>query len=994
MNYVANILLTVFFSFAIDSYSPIVYAEVIANPAATLSLPLTQEQQEWLDQHQNIRVGAMNDWPPLDFINLSGNPDGFGVALVGLLNQRLGGRLKLVSGNWPELYQNVVDKQLDALMDLTPNEARQQFFNFTQPYLNIPHVIIGRDKPPYYLNEAALQGKSIALEKGFGNVNYYRENYPLIHIIEYPSTSAALGAVSRGDAEAYIGNRAVANYIMQNELIDSLKVHGRASKEGSVLAFGVRKDWPQLATILQIALSSISAQEFHALLNDVTNNQTALGDHTLQFSATEQQWLQDHPIIRLASDSNWAPFEYFDQNGLYQGIAADFVKLIENKLNISFIRSPISTRAELIQKIQNRELDVLSLAMDTPSKRQYAIFTHPYVSNTMVIVTQSSVEFVPGIEGLVAKSVAVGNGYASHELLSTEHPEILLHTYPTSKEALLAVTRGEAFAYIGNIATTSHIIQENGLSNLRISGEIPYQFQLGMGVRSDWPIFATILDKAIASISDHEKAEIFARWIHVKLEDSQLWKWMIGIVSILTLLIAITLYWNYLLNQKVKQRTQLLEHRALHDELTELPNRTALKAELEQRILLADRAAHAQFAVLFIDLDDFKKVNDTLGHSVGDLLLLSVTQRLKTSLRKTDFISRFGGDEFIVITEDVQTKDNIETLCTHLLRAMKDAYQLADLTINMTMSIGATCYPQDGESTDELLRNADTAMYAAKQQGRNRFNFFSGTMNEHMNRRVQLEEFMPSALKNKEMYFVFQPIINLKTKEIIKFEVLTRWNNSKFGMISPDEFIPLAEHNGFIIQLGETILSQSIETCQRLRKKFNADYDISVNISPRQLSDPNLISKITSILQQHQFPAYNLILEITEGVLIAHNEQNEETVKRLTEQGIRLAMDDFGKGYSSLSYIRKYPFNILKIDKEFIQDIPTDTSSFELVSTVLAMANSLQLEVIAEGVETQEQEEQLLAIGCNQAQGYYYSHPLKENELVEWLLGYSTKFIS
>ncbi|MEJ2043123.1 MAG: EAL domain-containing protein [Reinekea sp.] len=951
-----------------------------------LPITLSDEQIKWLSDHPVINIGAMNDWPPLSFVNLNGEPDGFGLALVNLINERLGGRLHLVSGDWLELYQGVTSSKLDALLDVTPRPEREAYFNFTEPYLNIPQVIIGRDEPPYYLQESLLAGKTIALEEGFVNVLFYSQNYPEIHIKEYSSTSEALGAVVRGEAEAYIGNRAVANYIIRNELISSLRVHGRANKDGSILAIGTRKDWPELRDILQVALHSISGHEFHAMLNDVIEHKTGQSEvNDVLLTNTEKQWLNDHPVIQLASDPSWPPLEYFNSAGVYSGIAADFMALIEQKLGIRFVQSPRKSWPELVDDVRNRNLDVFSMTMDMPSKRNYALFTEPYVSNAIMIVTQDTIEFIPGLNGLIGKPVAVGEGYAIQELLLRNHPELTIKTYPTTAAGLAAVSSGKAFAFIGNIAAVSYVMRHQGFSNLRVSGETPYHYELSMGVRNDWPELASILDKTLASISSQERAEIFSKWVHIEVAKPIPWVWIISATLILLLAIVWVLYWNYVLNQKVKQRTQMLEHNAHHDTLTGLPNRASLNMQLDQRIALADRN-HTLLAVLFVDLDDFKKVNDTQGHSIGDQLLLAVALRLKNSLRRMDVISRFGGDEFVVIADNLSDKADIEAVCLNLLRAMKPTYMIGNLSINMRMSIGIATYPDDSLSPEDLLRNADIAMYASKSQGGDHFHFFSERMNRRIKRRIEVEEQMTTALTNGEFSLVLQPIICLVSNRPKKFEVLARWHNAKLGKVTPDEFIPLAEHNGSIMALGEYILEQSLAICARLRKQADPDMCITVNVSPRQLKNPGLPFKVRQLLEQNQLPPEALILEMTEGVLINHNRQTENSMAELTQLGVRLAMDDFGTGYSSLSYVRNFPFSILKIDREFVQDISTDTNSYELVEAVLAMARSMNIEVVAEGVETKAQEERLQALGCLHAQGYYYSKPLSEEELELWLI--------
>ncbi|WED20940.1 EAL domain-containing protein [Vibrio sp. JC009] len=985
--YIAKTLARFLISFAcLFAFSYNAVSRDLIIPAEKLPLPLSGEQIEWLNEHPEIQLGAMDDWPPINFINQKGQADGFGVAFIDLLNQRLGNRLKQVSGDWPDIYQGVIDKKLDAVLDITPKASREPFFNFTKPYLTIPHVIIGRDEPPYYQNEKALTGKTIALEKGFGNVTFYRENYPEINITEYAGTSEALGAVAMGEADAYIGNRAVANNIIYNELISTLKVHSRAGKSGSVLSIGVRKDWPELTRILQVALDSVSSQEFHAILGDVIEKRMVTD--TVRLTPAEKKWLDEHPTIRFSSTPDWPPLEYFNDDGQHEGIAADFLDLVAKKLNIELVLVNTSSWNRVLDGIRERKIDLIPMAMPTPYRKQFAEFTVPYVTNSMGIVTNNSVNFVPGTEGLAGKKVAVIDGYASHEMLSSEQPAMELLPYKNAVSALKAVSQGEAFAFVGNIATSSYIIQEQGLTNLRISGDTDYKYELAMAVRSDWPELKRILDKALATISSQEKAEIYSRWIRVEVSSGIPQEWILGASSILVaLLIVVILFsvWNYQLNRKVKERTELLEYRSQHDELTQISNRASLVTQLEQKIAGSQHSQRSHFSVLFIDLDDFKKVNDTLGHAVGDSLLISVASRLKSVIRKTDFISRFGGDEFVIITDRVGSQDDIEAFCSHLLKATKEPYHLDGLTHRTTMSIGVSCYPEDGDTPDELLRKADTAMYVSKRQGRNHFNFFSETMNEHMTRRLLLEEELALSLERREISLAFQPIVQLDTGAVRKFEVLARWNNQKHGVIPPDEFISLAEHNGFINPLGEFILKNAIESCAWLSKKFDEAFSVTVNVSPVQLNQSDFIPLVLDMLERYQLPPNRLVLEITEGVLMNRSEQSEKALQELAEKGVLLAMDDFGTGYSSLSYVRNYPFNILKVDKEFIQDIPEDNKDLELVEAVLAMASSMNIDVIAEGVESEQQAEMLRTIGCKKAQGYYFSRPLAEPDLIEWL---------
>jgi len=959
----------------------------VVTPVSELPLTLSQQQAEWLKQHPEIQIGAMNNWPPLNFINQQGRQDGFGVALLQLLNRRLGGRLQLVSSEWNDLYRQVSSQQLDALLDITPTPARQKDFHFTSPYLHIPHVIIARKDAAFFADEAALQGHSIALERGFGNIDYFSQYYPGVRIREYASTSEALGAVVRKEVDAYVGNRVVSSYIIRNELIDSLQVQSRASKRGSLLAIGVRKDWPLLAEILQLALNSLSDAELQGILSDVLAQNSALPGISpeVNLSEAEIQWLKAHPRIRLASDINWPPFEYFNERGEYRGIAADYMQLIEDKLGISFVRSPQEPWHSIVEKLKDKQLDVYSLAMETPARRTYARFTRPYISNAMVIVTRETVDFVPGVQWLFGKQVALEQGYASYDLITQQYPEIELKTYADTRSALLAVLRGEAFAYVGNIATTSHILKEEVITGLRISGEIPLRYELAMGVRNDWPELVGILDKTLQSITAQERAAIFSRWVRLEQPSSSLpLKWIVsGLTAILLFALAI-LYWNLLLKRKVKERTQQLEHQAYHDTLTGLPNRSALIAQLEQQLAFSQRN-HEKLAILFIDLDDFKKVNDTLGHTVGDELLQAVASRLRKTIRGSDVISRFGGDEFVIMLSHLHSLEDIESTCLQLLQSMKQNYPIGQRNISMSLSIGIAIYPDDGESVELLLQNADTAMYAAKNKGGDHFSFYSGQLNQQVHRRMLLEEHLAKALENNEISLHFQPVIDLGSGDVTRFEALARWHNSELGDVSPDEFIPVAEHTGLIMQLGEYVLSQSLAACRRLREQFKLPYRISVNLSPQQLRDEHFVSKCAVQLEQNELPAESLVLEITEGMLLKQQERADQVLKELSQLGVLLAMDDFGTGYSSLSYLRKYPFDTLKIDKEFVQDITEDVASSELILSIISMANSMHIDVIAEGVETEGQNNKLVSMSCRKGQGYYYSRPLPEEKLNQWL---------
>ena len=456
--------------------------------------------------------------------------------------------------------------------------------------------------------------------------------------------------------------------------------------------------------------------------------------------------------------------------------------------------------------------------------------------------------------------------------------------------------------------------------------------------------------------------------------------------STVTVITSIISFRNIRLSNKVKYKSEQLVEASLTDSLTGLPNQSGLFGELEQKINIAKESSESKFAILFLDLDDFKKHNDRFGLSGGDQLLKLVAIRLKLEMRSSDFICRFGGDEFVIVTQVTHDKHDAETVCSHILNTIKEPFWFEGRDVTLTMSIGIACYDEDGQQVNELLRNASIAKREAKDTARNSFSFSSSDMNKRTLRKMTLEENFQGAIERGEISVAFQPIVDLNTGFPQKFEALARWTNPTLGAVPPYEFIELAEHNGMILELGDYILKRSLETCARLRKRHEQDYMIAVNVSPKQFHDPQFASRVLNILTELQLPANSLTLEITESVLIDNKEKSDLVIQELCASGIKIAMDDFGTGYSSLSYIRHYPFDILKIDKEFIDDLATDPKSVRLVEATLAMAKSLGISVVAEGIEDAEQAELLVQKGCEYAQGYFFSRPLNEKAIEAWLL--------
>ncbi|OQY19518.1 MAG: hypothetical protein B6I36_04000 [Desulfobacteraceae bacterium 4572_35.1] len=440
---------------------------------------------------------------------------------------------------------------------------------------------------------------------------------------------------------------------------------------------------------------------------------------------------------------------------------------------------------------------------------------------------------------------------------------------------------------------------------------------------------------------------------------------------------------------KQKQAQQRLEYLSYHDPLTTLPNRLLLHDRLVHAIGRAQRTG-GQLAVVFIDLDHFKAINDTLGHDVGDQVLVDVAKLLANSLRTTDTLARFGGDEFVVLIEDVVERKVISELAEKLLRKLSEPITIDERSFYLTMSIGISLYPEDGSDLATLVRNADAAMYQSKVQGRNSYNFYAASMSVQAFERMHLEGELRRAIENNQLEFYLQPQIKLPEKELIGMEALLRWNHPQKGQVSPATFIPLAEDTGIILDLGDWILEQCCLEWVRLNRQGLKLPRIAVNFSVKQLLRSNAEQAIMEILQRSQCPADAIEVEITESIFL------EESVAvgvllKLAENGLHLSLDDFGTGYSSLSYLKRLPFDKLKIDRSFVLDIGVNADGETIIHTIINLARTLGMAVIAEGVETAEQSDFLLDAGCTQIQGYLYGRPMPLPQFYQWLEENSVK---
>jgi diguanylate cyclase (GGDEF)-like protein len=432
------------------------------------------------------------------------------------------------------------------------------------------------------------------------------------------------------------------------------------------------------------------------------------------------------------------------------------------------------------------------------------------------------------------------------------------------------------------------------------------------------------------------------------------------------------------------EREERLYRQAHYDDLTGLPNRQLFKDRLLHEIARCSRT-NEQLALLYIDLDNFKRVNDTLGHGAGDELLQLAARRLDESTKRSDTVARLGGDEFVVILGALPDPDEAGKTADRLLAELSRPLTVRDREFQPRASIGIALYPGDGATPEELLKNADTAMYRAKEDGRGRATFFEAHMNERAQERWSLETGLHRALQLRQFVLHYQPQFGLANGVVSGAEALIRWNHPVHGQRPPTQFIPAAEESGLIADIGEWVLNEACEQYERWQREGTSIPRISINVSAGQLRNKQFATRVKEALTRFNVPPWALELEITESVLLAGDDQTTQTLASLAQLGVSIALDDFGTGYSSLSYLRRFPVDVIKIDRSFVSDIPDNPDSCAIATAVVAMARSLRKHTVAEGIETQAQLEFLRMLGCDSGQGYLFSKAVPAEELTHIL---------
>jgi len=691
-------------------------------------IKLTDKEKEYIHNHQKIRVSNELDFPPFDFA-IASQPQGYSIDLVKLLAERIGIEVEFINGfTWNQLLNKFKNKQLDVIHTaaITPERERYSLYSDSY-YQNRNHFIVPKSAVDI-TQVKELYGKIVAVGKGWAQEEYLSLNHPKIKLLTVNNMQELLEAVSTGQADAGLESMGATNYMLRKQNFTDLKISGwfkeYDTNRDNGYHFMLQKDAPELLSMFNKALASLTPGDLDNLERKWFGD-SKITDQTISLTIKEQNYLTQKQTIKLCIDPNWLPYERLNKKGKHEGIGAEIITLISKR-----IKTPIELQATKnwgisLKYIQQRKCDMLTLAMDTPNRRKSMDFTSPYITQPLVIVTKSDELFISDINDIGRREIAITKDYAFIEILKQQFPDLKIIEVDSIHDGLKSVQDGEIFGYVGSLPTIAYTMQRESFFDLKIAGKLERNMKLSMASRNDEPLLNSILEKALNSISENEKKTIINRWYSFKFEPGMDYRLFWNIITIALIILLLILYWNRKI-AKAKFQTQQaldelqiakkeLEVLAITDHLTGLYNRSELDQILSYEISRAKRF-QSFFAVILLDVDYFKKVNDTHGHQVGDKVLKQIATLLQTNSREIDTVGRWGGEEFLIICPETN-QAGAQKLAEHLRK--KISQSAFDITDSQTASFGVTSYQSDDQEQDIVAR-ADQALYKAKRNGRNR----------------------------------------------------------------------------------------------------------------------------------------------------------------------------------------------------------------------------------------------------------------------------------
>lgn len=955
----------------------------------------SQQEKNWLDAHPVIRVGIDRDFAPYEWIDETGNYVGLAAEYIALLEQRLGVTFEIVHDKpWHEIMAMAKSGELDMLSCLNMTESRTEFLDFTEPFVSNPVVIVNANRYGYIGSLDRLKGKTVAVERGYFTHETLLADYPDINLLVVDNTDQALQKVVTGEADAYVGDAAYANYAVKKKDLLNLQFAGQTSST-STYRIGVSKSSPELLSVINKVLQNLTETERKQIeeqwLGLTVTSGPALAT-LIKFSSVVvllfilfSYWIYRLRQSRKALAESEAKLrEVLNASPVPQGILDNTGQIIY--LNQAFVDSfgyslndiptidvwwrkafPDQEQREKTRQIWQQFSTKTTTTSDKVSQietdiicmngeRRTVICNATRVDtetdkNTLVILYDISDR--KKVEERLKMSGRVFN--QAHEgILITDAKGLIVDVNPAFSE-ITGYSREEVIGKNPSILQSdkhSRVFFQEMWSSLKEKGH--WQGEV-WNLKKNGQLFAELL--TVSTLFDEH-----GETIHY-----------LGLFSDVT---------------QSKEQQQALELMAHYDMLTQLPNRTLFADRFKQAIAHSNRN-HSLLAVVFLDLDGFKPVNDRYGHEAGDQLLIEIAQRIKASIRQDDTASRLGGDEFVLLLNDISTVSHCERLINRIRHAIELPYQVEGDALSLSASLGITIYPLDESDADTLLRHADQAMYQAKLAGRQRHHMFDALHDQQISQQQNQYQAIESALKADQLVLHYQPKVNMRTGEVIGVEALIRWQHPEHGLILPGRFLPALQGTELEIHVGNWVIEH---VAQQLENwiKAGIEKEISINISSHHLQWHGFFEHLDHILGRHpKVPASLLQLEILESSVLSDINTISSIINTCRNVlGIRISLDDFGTGYSSLTHLRHLPVDVVKIDKSFVRDIIDDPNDYTIIDGVIGLTQAFHHQVIAEGVETIEHGLMLMTMGCDMAQGYVIAKPMPASECQQWFSDY------
>lgn len=694
----------------------------------------------------------------------------------------------------------------------------------------------------------------------------------------------------------------------------------------------------------------------------------------LHFSAQETDWIKQHRNIRVAVRNGWMPIEFQLENQKHKGVSIQYLQKISQLTGLKF------TIVDYHDNITSNEASLVTGIRSKQMPMGFSLLATPYLETPNAIYVASHNKLYQSeiqLDQLTHKTVAVFRNGPLSQRLSELVPGIKIKLVDIADEAFEYLDAGLVDAYVGNELVLDYHLDFHKIKAIRKSGVTAITSTVFMAASDTEPMLRSILNKASLQIGTNPP-DILETWR--RSPENPLTKYLVSALSFFAVLLLIQLFKLYQANKKQAVAAQhAIWFQANHDFLTKLPNRFQLKYELDQALQAAMRHPNT-LGVMIIDLDNFKEINDTAGHAVGDEVLIKVAARIQSIILPPNFTARFGGDEFLIVIQQDASEEKLRQLCDQLIAVMAAPFTIQQKSFVASISIGVSLFPDNSLQAEELIMFADQALYQAKRTGKNKFILFNEGMHDAFTRRTHLSNELRYAVQKNQLHLQYQPIFNLTDLRCDKVEALLRWQHPEFGTLSPEAFISIAEENGYIIDLGEWVFQQTIRDFEQINQRFG-QVEICINISPLQFSQSAPIHHFISNLAARSISGDHFCFEITEGLLLEPSGNVIETLNSIHEHGIKLAIDDFGTGYSSLAYLNKFKIDYVKIDKSFIKQITSNLNDQALCKTIIFMGKQLNIKLIAEGVETLAQENMLKEMGCQYSQGYYRARPSDLDDL-------------